>query len=90
MVLYKCQKEEDNNTLSPSATSQIFSPVAGLKVGKVFPLTEFFHSLLIKICEKTTFLQMNISTQARREEWVSKGKLPRGLGPGLKKSCQNI
>ena len=37
------------SALSPSATSQIFSPVAGLMVGKVFPLTASRHSLLMKI-----------------------------------------
>lgn len=44
-------------TLSPSATSQIFWPVAGLMVGKVFPLAESTNSLLMKswklICETT-------------------------------------
>ena len=39
-------------TLSPSATSHIFSSVAGFKVGNVFPLTESTHSLLIKIYDK--------------------------------------
>ena len=36
------------SALSPSATSQILSPVAGLMVAKVFPLTESTHSLLMK------------------------------------------
>ena len=35
-------------TLSPSATSQIFSSVTGFIVGNVFPLTESTNSLLIK------------------------------------------
>lgn len=39
-------------TLSPSATSQIFSPVHGSMVGNVLPLTESFHSLLMKICKQ--------------------------------------
>ena len=36
-------------TASPSATSAIFSSVAGLMTGKVFPETESCHSLLMKI-----------------------------------------
>lgn len=51
--------ERSYSTLSPSATSQIFSPVAGLKVGNVFPLTEFTHTLLIKSCEENKFKQMS-------------------------------
>jgi len=39
-------------TLSPSWTSTIFSPVAGLTAGKTFPLTEFTNSLLMKICQQ--------------------------------------
>lgn len=39
-----------NLTLSASSMSQILTPVAGLNVGNVFPLTEMCHSLLIKIC----------------------------------------
>lgn len=39
-------------TLSPSATWQITSPVAGLTVGKVFLLTASCHSLFIKICKE--------------------------------------
>ena len=39
-----------SQTLSPSAMSQIFLPVAGLMVGKVRPLTESTNSLLMKIC----------------------------------------
>ena len=35
------------SALSASATSQIFSPVAGWMVGNVFPLVESCHSLLI-------------------------------------------
>lgn len=41
--------EEAVFTLSASWTSQICSPVAGLYVGKTFPLTESCHSLLMKI-----------------------------------------
>ena len=37
-------------TLSPSATSQIFSSVTGFIVGNVFPLTESTNSLLMKSC----------------------------------------
>lgn len=37
-------------TLSPSATWQMTSPVAGLMVGKVFLLTASCHSLLMKSC----------------------------------------
>lgn len=39
-------------TLSASSTSQILTPVAGLKVGNVLPLLDVCHSLLIKICGK--------------------------------------
>ena len=35
------------SVFSPSATSTIFSPVAGLTVGKIAPLTASHHSLLI-------------------------------------------
>lgn len=41
--------------LSPSDTSQIFFPVAGLITGKVLPLTESTNSLLIKIFVYTIF-----------------------------------
>lgn len=41
-------------TLSASSTSQIFTPVAGLKVGNVLPLQDLCHSLLIKICWEPT------------------------------------
>lgn len=40
-------------TLSPSETSQIFWPVVGLMVGKVFPLTESTNSLLMKSWKMT-------------------------------------
>lgn len=39
-------------TLSPSATWQITSPVAGLIEGKVFLLTASCHSLFMKICNE--------------------------------------
>ena len=39
-------------TLSPSCISVILSPVAGLTVGKTFPLSEFTYSLLMKICQQ--------------------------------------
>lgn len=39
-------------TLSPSATWQMTSPVAGLMVGKVFLLTASCHSLFMKICKE--------------------------------------
>jgi len=42
-------------TLSPSATWQMTSPVAGLSVGKVFPLTAFRHSLLINTYSKPEY-----------------------------------
>merc|ERR1711909_211826 len=38
------------SALSPSWTSMIFSPVDGLIVGNVFPLTELTHSLLMNNC----------------------------------------
>ena len=39
-------------TLSPSATSQIFSSVTGFMVANVFPLAESTYSLLMKSCLK--------------------------------------
>lgn len=36
--------------MSASSTSQILTPVAGLKVGNVLPLQDACHSLSIKIC----------------------------------------
>ena len=39
-------------TLSPSATSHIFSSVTGLIVGNVLPLTESTYSLLINSCQE--------------------------------------
>lgn len=41
-------------TLSPSSTSQILTPVAGLIVGNFFPLIDVCHSLLIKIYNKNS------------------------------------
>lgn len=38
------------SALSPSATSASFCPLAGLIVGKVFPLTASTNSLLMKSC----------------------------------------
>ena len=42
-------------TLSPSAISIIFSPVAGLIVGKVLPDRESTYSLLMKIYMRKSF-----------------------------------
>jgi hypothetical protein len=43
----KWTSRDEQLTLSPSATSTIFFPVAGFMVGKVFPETESTNSLLM-------------------------------------------
>lgn len=46
------QSQQSLLTLSASSTSQILTPVAGLRVGNVLPLVDVSHSLLIKICRR--------------------------------------
>ena len=47
-IIYLLYDVTISQTLSPSATSHIFSPVAGLIVGNVLPLTESTNLLLMK------------------------------------------
>ena len=76
-LFFKCMGGR-NATLSASATLQIFSPVLGFRVGKVFPLTASTNSLLMNSCRnENTFIDTVDPTG-----WKTSTLAPSHLGVG--------